>query len=263
MRNTIVLLKSWGNISNTERINSYIHPKSVTISTGSKNLESIKPNNKCMALVPYSKGLGSTIGMRLPTSVLSQVKLTSEALSILAGSLLGDGVIQKPSTNGAPQWRCNVGLIHIEYLLFLFNQLSHYCTHTPSLVMRRDGTFYCYLTTRSLPCLNELMEAFTVNGKKYITMAIAEYITPQALAIWSQDDGGRTPSGFYLWTTGFSLIEQQVLQRILWINFGIRSSIQKHLDGYKLYIPAESMDLFRSIVTPYFSSHFMYKINSV
>jgi hypothetical protein len=41
MRNTIVLLKSWGNISNIERINSYIHAKSVTISAGSRKLESI------------------------------------------------------------------------------------------------------------------------------------------------------------------------------------------------------------------------------
>ena len=198
--------------------------------------------------------------MRLPTSILSEIKLTSEAMSILAGSLLGDGSIRKPSTNGAPQWRCNVGLLHIEYLLFLFNLLSPYCAHAPSLVRRRDGSFYCYLTTRSLPCLNELLKAFTVNGKKCITMAIAEYISPQALAVWAQDDGTRTPEGFYLCSNGFSLIEQQVLQRILWINFGIRSTIHKHLNGYKLYIPAGSMELFRSIVTPYFSSHFMYKL---
>ena len=183
MRNTIILQKSWGNISNAERIGSYIHSKNVTISTGSRKLESIKLNHECKALVPYSNNLGSTIGMRLPTSVLSQMKLTPEALSILAGSLLGVGVIQKPLTNGAPQWRCNVGFIHIEYLLFLFNHLSHYCTHTPSMVRRRDGSLYCYLTTRSLPCLNELLKAFTVEGKKLITMAIAEYITPQALAI--------------------------------------------------------------------------------
>jgi hypothetical protein len=51
------------------------------------------------------------------------------------------------------------------------------------MVRRRDGSYYCYLTTRSLPCLNELLKVFTVNGKKYVTMAIAEYITPQALAI--------------------------------------------------------------------------------
>ncbi len=115
-------------------------------------------------------------------------KLTPEALSILAGSLLGDGGISKPSAKGAPQWRCNVGLIHIEYLLFLFTYLGPYCAHTPSLVRRRDGSFYCYLTTRSLPCLNELLDACTVDGKKYITMAIAEYITPLALAVWAQDD---------------------------------------------------------------------------
>lgn len=183
MRNTIILLKTWGNISNTERINLYAHSKSVTIPTGSRNLVPINPNNECKAIVPYSEGLGSSIGMQLSTLVLSQLKLTTAALAIIAGSLLGDGSIKKPSTNGAPQWRCNVGLIHIEYLLFLFNELSHYCTHTPSLVMRRDGTFYCYLSTRSLPCLNELYEAFIVDGKKCITMAIEKYITPQALAI--------------------------------------------------------------------------------
>lgn len=171
------------------------------------------------------------------------------------------GAFKNLQLRGAPQWRCNVGLIHIEYLLFLFSSLSPYCAHTPSLVRRRDGSFYCYLTTRSLPCLNQLLDAFTVDGKKHITMAIAQFITPLALAIWAQDDGTRTPEGFYLCSNGFSLIEQQVLQRILWINFGIHSNIHKHLNGYKLYIPAGSMGLFRSIVTPYFSSHFMYKLN--
>jgi hypothetical protein len=237
MKNTLILLKSWGTISNAERVASYNYPKDVTISTGSKNLESIKPNHECKSLVPYSNGLGSTVGMRLPISVLTTIKLTPEALSIFAGSLLGDGGIRKPTSNGAPQWRCNVGLIHIEYLLFLFSYLIHYCAHTPSMVRRRDGTFYCHLITRSLPCLNQLLDAFAVEGKKFITMAIAEYITPLALAIWAQDDGTRTPEGFYLCSNGFSLIEQQVLQRILWINFGIRSTIHKHLDGYKLYIP--------------------------
>nr|QVG61582.1 hypothetical protein [Rhizoctonia sp.] len=141
MKNTLTLLRSWENISNAERIAAYIYPKDGTISTGSRNLESIKHNHECKSLVPYSKGLGSNIGMRLPTSVLSMIILT--------------------------------------------------------------------------------------------------------------------PEGFYLCSNGFSLTEQQVLQRILWINFGIRSTIHKHLDGYKLYIPGGSMGLFRSIVTPYFSPHFM------
>jgi hypothetical protein len=145
MRNTLVLLKSWGNISNAERIAAYIHPKDVTMSTGLRNLESIKPNHECKSIIPYSNGLGSTVGMRLPTSILSEIKLTSEAMSILAGSLLGDGGIRKPLTNGAPQWRCNVGLLHIEYLLFLFNLLSHYCAHAPSMVRRRDGSFLVFL----------------------------------------------------------------------------------------------------------------------
>lgn len=81
MKSTLTLLRNWGNISNAERIASYIYPKDVTISTGSRNLESIKPNHECKSLVPYSNGLGSNIGMRLPVSVLSMIKLTPEALS--------------------------------------------------------------------------------------------------------------------------------------------------------------------------------------
>lgn len=100
MKNTIVLLKSWGNISNAERIAAYTYPKAATISMGPRNLEPVKANHECKSLVPYSKDLGSNIGMRLPASVLSMFKLTPKALSILAGSLLGDGGIQKPSAKG-------------------------------------------------------------------------------------------------------------------------------------------------------------------
>lgn len=87
------------------------------------------------------------------------------------------------SANGAPLWRCNVGLVNVAYLLWLFVLLAPYCTHVPGLVQRRDGSFYCHLTTRAMTCLLPIYDLFIENGKKRITLALAEWLTPLSLAI--------------------------------------------------------------------------------
>jgi hypothetical protein len=74
------------------------------------------------------------------------------------------------------------------------------------------------------------------------------------------DDGSSTPEGFYLNTHSFSYKEQIILQDILLKKFNIVCNIHKHGKLFKLYIRAQSMDLFRSLVKPYFLPHFYYKL---
>lgn len=259
MKTTATLLY-WSKLTNEERIASYTYPKDKTMTFDSRKLVNIEPNNQCKALIPWNKGLSSNIGLRLTSSMLSNLYLTKEAASIFVGSLLGDGNIRKMSANGAPLWRCNVGLVNISYLLWLSVLISAYCPHMPGLVRRRDTSFYCYLTSRAMPCLEPIYQLFISKGKKQITIALAEWIDPLALAIWAMDDGTATPEGFYFCTQSFTKEEHYILQQILFINFGLYSTIHKQGTQYRLYIPARSMRKFRNIVRPYFAPWFMNKL---
>jgi hypothetical protein len=79
---------------------------------------------------------------------------------------LGDGYIIQKGNNGQASIQFNQGLIHLNYTLFVFKELQSICTHYPSLIRQRDGSFSLNITTRSLLCLNPFFDLFIVNGKK-------------------------------------------------------------------------------------------------
>ena len=58
------------------------------------------------------------------------------------------------------------------------------------------------------------------------------------------DDGSATPERFYFNTHSFSYEEQIILQRILYQKFNILCSIHKHGIQFKLYVIAQSLNLF-------------------
>lgn len=175
--------------------------------------------------------------------------------------MLGDGYIKKMSKNGNSMIQFNQGYIHLAYILFLFQFLAPLCTHYPSLVQRRDGSFYLQMYTRCLFCLNQIFDLFIINGVKTIPANIADYLTPRSLAFWFMDDGSLAESGLYLNTQSYSIREHLILQQALKSKFDLDTKIHKHRDQFKLYIRARSVSTFRSLVLPYLTASFYYKLD--
>lgn len=186
--------------------------------------------------------------------------LTPMQFDIIIGIILGDAYIRKMNANGQPYIQFNQGFSHLPYVLFLFQFLGPICTHYPSLIQNRDGTFYLQIYTRCLSCLRSIYEIFVINGVKTIPANIAYYLTPCSLAFWAMDDGSASESGFYLNTHSYSMDEQIILQQALKSKFNLDTNIHKHGDLLKLYIKASSMPTFRALVHPYFCPAFYYKL---
>jgi hypothetical protein len=74
------------------------------------------------------------------------------------------------------------------------------------------------------------------------------------------DDGAWTKSGFYLHTKGFTFLETYRLVAMLHYRFSLDCSVQDHDGKPVIYIKAKSMNLFISLVRPYFHSSMMYKL---
>lgn len=92
-------------------------------------------------------------------------------------------------------------------------------------------------------------------------MDLALWITPVSLAYWAMDDGTSTQDGgFYFCTLSFNFGEHIILQRIMWLNFGLNSTIHKQGKYYKLYLPVADTVRFREIVRPYIIPAFQYKL---
>jgi len=102
---------------------------------------------------------------------------------------------------------------------------------------------------------------FYINKVKTIPLDIENYIAASSLAYWAMDDGSKAGSGFHYNTQGLTIEEVTMLSNILLNKFKLINTIQKHRNGYRIYISSKSMDNFRALVTPYFHSSMMYKLN--
>jgi len=100
------------------------------------------------------------------------VQLAPYQKSVIIGLLLSDGWLiftSKSSTNALLGLKQS--LDHSQYVWFVFNILSHYCSSSPRLitsVISGNRYYALQFVTRSMSCLTELHSLFYSNGKKLI-----------------------------------------------------------------------------------------------
>jgi len=192
-----------------------------------------------------------------------------DILSIIFGSLLGDGHAEKRLNGIGTRISFFQEDSHVEYILYLHKLLSEqgYCNSNLPVISKRLGTRgklrkIVRFTTWTYTSFNWIRELWYKEGKKCVPYCIHEYLTPLALAIWIMDDGGKVSKGLKLSTNSFTYSEWIMLVDVLDKNFNLKASVQSagSKDQYIKYIWKESMDLLREIVDPYIIPEMKYKI---
>ena len=79
---------------------------------------------------------------------------------------------------------------------------------------------------------------FYQNGQKVIPLNISEYLTPLALAVLIQDDGGCTKYGIRIATNNYKLEEVELLNYSIKSKYKLDTTIKKIwiIDRYSIYI---------------------------
>jgi hypothetical protein len=191
-----------------------------------------------------------------------------EILSILVGSMLGDGSMERDG-NGS-RFCFYQEKSHGEYLLWLHCSLSNlgYCkTNIPQIMTRKGfngGIRYIYrFRTFTYSSFNVFYEEFHKKDKKIVPLFIENYFTPLALAVWIMDDGCKIKDrGLKFSTNSFSLKEVKFLAELLENKFELKTSIHKTgaINQYNIYIHKSSMPKLIEIVEPYIHPTMLYKI---
>jgi len=193
-----------------------------------------------------------------------------DILSILFGSLLGDGHAERRIKGNGTRISFYQEASHVSYLLWLHSLLAElgYCNSNKPNVRTRLGNKgivrkVIRFSTWSYMSLNWVHDLWYVDKVKFVPSIIGKYLTPLALAIWIMDDGGKLGSGLKLATNSFSYSDCMLLTKVLYDNFKIKATIQKAgvPNQYHIYIWQESMSLLREIVLPYIHPSMKYKIN--
>ena len=192
-----------------------------------------------------------------------------EVLSLLLGSLLGDGTMERDGHGS--RFAFYQEKSHGEYLLWLHQTLFSFGYCKPDLpqiqtrIHHSDQLRYISrFRTYTYSSFNWIYDAFYPHSKKILPSLISDYLSPLALAIWIMDDGCKVKDrGFKFATNCFTLVEVQFLAQLLKDKFDLSTSIHKTgaINQYNLYIPKSSIDKLSGIVKPYIHPTMLYKLN--
>lgn len=194
-----------------------------------------------------------------------------DILSIIFGSLLGDGHAEKRSGGFGTRITFYQEGSHIEYILWLHNLISSigYCNSVPPILNTRIGKGgklrkIARFRTWTYTSFNWIHDLWYDKGIKKVPSCIGKYLTPLALAIWIMDDGTKVSKGLKLCTNSFTYDDCILLTKVLYNNFSIKASVQsagdKMKNQYIIYIWKESMDTLRSIIGDFIIPEMKYKI---
>jgi ubiquinol-cytochrome c reductase cytochrome b subunit len=194
-----------------------------------------------------------------------------DIISILIGSLLGDGTMERDG-NGS-RFAFYQEKIHGEYLIWLHKIISilGYCKQEIPIIQTRSGLngdlrYIFRFRTFTYSSFNWIHDEFYPKplGRKIIPKIIEQYLSPMALAIWIMDDGTKFKNkGLKFCTNLFTLKEIQYLSLILKNKYSLDSSIHKVsvVNQYNIYIPKSNLNNLIKIVKPYIHPSMQYKIN--
>ena len=204
-------------------------------------------------------------------------------ISILIGSLLGDGHLEKRTQGLGTRIKFEQSSDNVEYLMWFHSYFSErgYCnTNKPKLKkrIRKNGTVYYHYSFNSFTfsSLNWMHNMFYLSDygsqitkieNKYIKIIpdnIEQFLTPISLAIWYMNNGSKLGKGAKIATNCFTKIELLTLCKILKNKFNLTASVHSGgiNKGYTLYISTTSMTTFSNIIKPFVLPSLYYKLGA-
>lgn len=225
-----------------------------------ENINVLYNNSSCIILelliIPTSAGPRTRIGPHNLT-----------ILSIITGSLLGDGHAEYRSNGKGTRISFYQEATHLNYIYWLHGLISEngYCNPITPKTYTRLGKLgkvrkVARFHTWTYSSFNWIHELWYLNGIKIVPQNIEQYLTPLALAIWIMDDGAVSSKGLKLCTNSFSYKECHYLTTVLYKLYNLKVTIQSAGNQYILYIRKDSILDLNKIVSPYIIPSMKYKI---
>jgi hypothetical protein len=213
------------------------------------------------ALDPFVIGPGVILIMSLPPIKFGSHYNVFDQM--ITGLLLGDGSLVKKYLNGGTYFKFAQGLLHLPYLIHVFNQFKlHGLVLMSEVSIGKSvikGVVYHWaqFSTKSLSEWNALYALWYPLGIKAIPICIGELLTPIAIAYWFMDDGGWTGAGIHLHTNAFSTNDIERLIKVLEMKYNLKCSMHSK---NRIYIWARSAPHFVKLIEPHVHPSIMTKL---
>lgn len=230
------------------------------------------PDNKTVSIVKYGTNIISTLNYPKFTSIIRyMVKITPQLRSLIIGILISDAW-QQINKTGSTRQGIKQSIKNIEYIIFLYLKLSHYCSQAPiqtktsingmivrNKIIENNKLYYdIQLITRSYPCFTDLHQEYYKKGKKIIPSTQFEYLNYECQAYWICCDG-TFQSGIILQTDNFTIKEVVYIINILIIKWNLKCTIHNQIGNNVIYISSHSIKSIIPNQLPYFIPSMRYK----
>lgn len=201
------------------------------------------------------------------------MKLTQKQESILLGTILGDGYLQKTGIRNA-RLKLEHGEAQKEYLLWKGRQFPRLFLGKPVYLERthpKTNHVYKYWRwqSNSTPILGKWHSLFYANGRKCLPKDLVKILSqPLALAVWYMDDGSFYQNNHNRYSMIYlgrvSPEEAEIAQTAISQNFKINTKIyDKKKKGYALFFSVAETRKLHDLIRPYTLPLFNYKLYSL
>lgn len=187
---------------------------------------------------------------------------------IIIGTLLGDATIATRHGRPVLRFQFEQQTKFQSYVMHLHEVFKPYIGSGPAPRWNKEKTKIVsfWVATYTSPSVAYYYGLFYSNkGGKRVPKQIGKLLNPMALAYWFMDDGtcknlGKRVYAYGFSTQGFTYSDQRLLVKALKQNFGLKVTINKSGNYYKLYVSTISSGDFRALVQPYILPVFQYKL---
>jgi len=199
---------------------------------------------------------------------LKLVAFTAEQLSIVNGSLLGDGCLYEawPGSSKNYTFAKMHSIKQEAYIEWVHDKLKPF-TRTP--IKPYAPTQSLRLRTISHATFTELRSVFYHDGKKVLPETIAEIIKdPLAVAVWFMDDGNVVQDkngthGYHINTQSFDEKEQRKIAHLFAEIWGIDCTLQRNKGKFRIFVRKHSMEHFLMLIQLHIIPSMQYKLGHI
>lgn len=194
----------------------------------------------------------------------SRLVLSQQQRSIVVGTLLGDGHLETRDKGKTYRLKVEHSIGQKEYVDWLYERLTNLTGQGPKVKKRVPRNSY-WFSTYSLSNFRFYGHQFYPNGKKLIPKMIRKMLTPLAIAVWFMDDGSYKSSAhktFILHTLGYEKLDLELIRESL-IQYGIKTSLHRQKDKWRVYVLSESAKRFEELVQPWIIDSMKYKLGNI
>lgn len=196
----------------------------------------------------------------------TNLKLTQDQITLIFGSLLGDGTMRIGQGAINANFKVEHGLKQKDLVFAKYEILKPWVFTEPKLSYRHDKDRNKYLKSwwfRTIRHhkLTEIQKLFYPKGKKIVPKNIDLFLNKFALAWWIMDDGSYNQGRIDISTYSFTLDEVQRLLKMMLHKFKLQGNYYRDRDkGYRIYFKIGETQKLVKIIEPYIIDSMKYKI---